>query len=1126
MIQKHFHAENFGELKWNLAEIAELDEYQTAKTVLVQVYIECWDLNVIRKAISMVRARLSKATVIGMTNVNHEVYQSFSGDQDDDLRLGSIVMDLLCLERSSVEVVSYETDQMPELVAGGQMSLLLSEVEDVRGVYILSADVRTQVEDFLVMATAESADIPFFGTTASVGRNKEKGKGYIFHGEHVISRGIICVMLSGADLHVRTGYNFGWTPIGKKMTITKMEGEQLVCEIDDKPATHVYKKYLGLGQKQLIAENVCEFPFAVMHGERLVARIGFRTDDPGKMILSAPLFEGDHIQLSYGNPDIIFAESFADAMEVQRFQPQALYLIACMNRSILLKKDVEIERNFYAPAAPEKMVIHGNSEILMDEKGGGELNSALVSVALREGDAPLEQVAVSACNKNECVYRRQSTIPLVRRMTTFLEATTRDLEDAVEEAHKAIKARSQFLSSVSHEIRTPINAVLGMDEMILRESAESNIHHYAMDIQNAGRTLLSLINDLLDSSRIESGKLEIIPVEYELSSMLNDLVNMTAVRADEKNLELKVNVDSTIPHVLYGDDTRIKQCALNILTNAVKYTETGTVTMDVTAQKIDAEQIDLCVSVTDTGIGIKEEDIDKLFVPFTRIEEKRNRGIEGTGLGMNIVTALLSQMDSKLDVKSVYGEGSTFSFVIRQKVVNWEPIGDFTEMYRRSIETAEQYHESFHASDARLLVVDDTRMNLTVIRGLLKATRVQIDTAESGKEALSLVKKRVYDIIFLDQRMPGMDGIETLREMKRMYGNKNHDTPVIMLTANAVAGAREMFLEEGFDDYLTKPINGRKLEKTIYDYLPKDKLQAPEQTAEHSVGNSVTADAESGQYGGGFATAGAESGQQYSDGFTTADMEAGQYGNDFTMAGAASGANGSGFIKALSEIEGFSVKDGLTNCMNEEILQATIHDFIVAAKTGPDELQGYLDSDDIENYTIRVHALKSSARIIGANALSEQAKYLEACGDDNNRAEIDEKTPQLLADYRSMADALASAEGGSNAKVQNQSGSSQSGSSASSADNTTAVSKNTNTTTAKAIEKPQLPQEQLTSALQGVRELIEAFDFDGAADVLGMLRDYSLSEEASALTTAISDHITKLERDAVLEKLDGYGECL
>ena len=289
---------------------------------------------------------------------------------------------------------------------------------------------------------------------------------------------------------------------------------------------------------------------------------------------------------------------------------------------------------------------------------------------------------------------------------------------------------------MSHEIRTPINAVLGMDEMILRESTETPIRTYAANIMSAGKTLLSLINDILDLSKVEEGKMEIIPVQYDLSSLINDLVNMTRDRAIKKGLKFNINVDRHIPRLLTGDEIRIRQCVMNLLTNAVKYTETGEVTLTIsftTGENTASGHILLDFKVEDTGIGMKAEDMEKLFSPYKRIEEKRNRAIEGTGLGMSITRQLLELMGSALKVKSEYGKGSEFSFAIDQEVVKWEEIGDVAARFGELSDRGYEYHELFHAPEARILVVDDTEMNLTVMQSLLKKTRIKIDTALSGR---------------------------------------------------------------------------------------------------------------------------------------------------------------------------------------------------------------------------------------------------------------------------------------------------------------------------------------------------------------------------------------------------------
>ena len=336
--------------------------------------------------------------------------------------------------------------------------------------------------------------------------------------------------------------------------------------------------------------------------------------------------------------------------------------------------------------------------------------------------------------------------------------------------------------------------------------------------------------------------MEIIPADYDVSVVLNDLVNMIRSRADGKGLALQLDFDGSMPKRLRGDEVRIKQVITNILTNAVKYTEKGSVTFHVGYERIEDEpdSVWLDVSVKDTGIGIKPEDVEKLFSEFERIEERRNRNIEGTGLGMNITKSLLEMMDSRLNVESVYGEGSTFSFRLKQKVVSWDALGDYEAAFRASLANRKKYREKFTAPDAAVLVVDDTPMNLAVFKSLLKRTGVQIDTAESGDKGLKLASAKKYDMIFLDHMMPGKDGIETLHELHAQSENPNLQTPTVCLTANAISGAREKYLSEGFDDYLTKPIDAERLEEMLMRYLPENKLMEPVETSSVSVKMSGT----------------------------------------------------------------------------------------------------------------------------------------------------------------------------------------------------------------------------------------------------------------------------------------------
>ncbi len=400
----------------------------------------------------------------------------------------------------------------------------------------------------------------------------------------------------------------------------------------------------------------------------------------------------------------------------------------------------------------------------------------------------------------------------------------RKLSVVAEAANQANEAKSYFLSTMSHDIRTPMNAILGMNEMILRDSREDKILSYSENIRAAGNTLLGIINDILDFSKIEAGKMEIINVEYNFASLLNDLVNMVQRKADEKGLSFRLEVDPNIPTLLQGDEIRIKQVITNILSNAVKYTKKGEVIFSISSSKCedDLETVNLHVSVKDTGVGIKPEDLGRLFEAFERIEEKKNRNIEGTGLGMSIAQSFLNMMGSKLQVESEYGKGSEFSFDLKQKVIKWEPIGKFDTALEQFLSQRKLYQVQFAAPKARILVVDDNEINLKVFANLLGETKMQIDTADSGDACIALFKRNFYDVIFLDHMMPDKDGIETIREMKECNDTPNQKTPVICLTANAISGMRETYINAGFDDYLTKPIDTNKLENLLLTYLPQD----------------------------------------------------------------------------------------------------------------------------------------------------------------------------------------------------------------------------------------------------------------------------------------------------------------
>ncbi|MBP5564322.1 MAG: response regulator [Lachnospiraceae bacterium] len=606
---------------------------------------------------------------------------------------------------------------------------------------------------------------------------------------------------------------------------------------------------------------------------------------------------------------------------------------------------------------------------------------------------------------------------------------SKELEKQKRIAEDANKAKSAFLANMSHEIRTPINSILGMDEMILRESQEEDVQKYATHIMTSGKTLISIVNDILDFTKVESGKMEITPTQYDLASAINDLVSIVRTRAEDKGLVLNVKVNDKIPSLLYGDEIRIKQCASNMLTNAVKYTNKGHIDVTFDFREADESSIYLIFRVKDTGIGMKEEDIERLFSPFTRLEEKRNRTVEGAGLGMTITKQLLDLMGSKINVTSVYGEGSEFWFEIQQEIINAEPIGDYETRYKNEINHSGKYRELFHAPDASILVVDDTETNLAVIKSLLKKTQMKIDTVSSGKEAIEYFEKNRYDIAFIDHMMPEMDGIETLAVMKTMEGG--WDTVFIALTANAVSGARERYLKEGFDDYISKPVDGLKLERIIKNYLPIDKVKEVDE--EDVVEVSERSDSE-------------------------IDKK----------------------ILGLRKIPDLSVDDGIINCGGEEGYLNVIEIFHRTAATKADEIEESLKKGDIENYAIRVHALKSAARIVGAADLSHLAKQLEKAGKANELEFINENSDKLLEMYRELDDKL---------DFLNE----------------------------QDEELPEIKPGSLKDAYNTMLEVSSIMDYGMMETVLKGLKKYRLPEEDSEIVQKVSDCLLKLDWDGITD---------
>ncbi len=529
----------------------------------------------------------------------------------------------------------------------------------------------------------------------------------------------------------------------------------------------------------------------------------------------------------------------------------------------------------------------------------------------------------------------------------------RQLKELHQEAMAANNAKSNFLANMSHEIRTPINTILGMDELILREAQNINVIEYAQNIKNESKTLLSLINDLLDFSKIESGKMELTETEYGVASLLHDVVAMFSIRAEEKGLDFHVEVAEDIPATMYGDEIRIKQILSNLLSNAVKYTERGTVGLKVDWEPSADNTVILSMAVKDSGIGIREEDMSTIFDKFKRLDSIRNNKIEGTGLGMNITAQLLQLMQGEISVESKYGIGSAFKVRIPQKIADATPMGSYS--YKKHNEERESTRETFTAPKGRILVVDDNVMNRVVVKGLLKQTLLQIEEAGSGEECLKKTKDNYYDVILMDHMMPGMDGVETLHRLKKQDGACKNAV-VVVLTANAVVGVKDFYLEQGFDDYMSKPLSGKLLEELLLKYLPEDLV---EKRVVNDGINVINAKQE---------------------GFRPEE------------------------IRNVLTVERIDLTGSLERLGgNSDLYRQNARRFALQCEERLRMLHEYIRNEDLPAYVALVHTLKNDAELLGAMDMAELAGEQEKMGREGDLSFVRDKFVLLSKEYQRVA---------------------------------------------------------------------------------------------------------------------------
>lgn len=597
----------------------------------------------------------------------------------------------------------------------------------------------------------------------------------------------------------------------------------------------------------------------------------------------------------------------------------------------------------------------------------------------------------------------------------------------------ANRAKTNFVSNMSHEIRTPMNSIVGITEILLRSRHSPKEQEYLLNIQSSGRVLLTIINDVLDCSKMEAGKMQLFDEPYDTCSLFHDLRISMENRIGHSGLELIYDIDQDIPCKLKGDMGRIRQVIINLVNNAIKYTEKGSVRFSVHVRQKNTDKVMLYYEVADTGIGIRKEDQKILFDAFQRVEMDRNRYVEGTGLGLTISQNLVNMMGGVIEVESEYGKGSRFFFTIEQTIIDPTPVSAVNYNGQKDNVTEKEAECLFIAPEAHILLVDDNELNLVVAKELLKPLRMQIDTAENGLQAVKMVRGSQYDLVLMDHMMPVMDGIEAAKAIRALPEDKYQKLPIIALTANAMVDARKEFLNAGMNGFVAKPIDFARICNQLKLWLPKDLVRdVPKEEAKKLLADDLS------------------------------DRE----------------------IQPEDPQMGFSFEEGVKHCGSKAALMKTIRIFYRTIDSKANKIEQCLKEGLISDYVIEIHALKSSALLIGAVPLSEAAKELEDYGKQGKTEVLEEKTPDVLTLYRDLKNILRPyAEKEEDAKKEFSDG-------------------------------------EWITALQQIHQCIEQFDLDGVDQIMEQLEEYQVPECIRESMDQLRVYVADVSLEEIMELTD------